>query len=184
MPKLKENIKKISFKQGLYLGILLSIINIGIYLYANFSNNWSLMISQWYQFAKFLIIVGFASYTTILCRKAYMNSFSFRDGFSAFFIAVAVGLGIYVLGNWFLLSVFDADAGEIITKESVVLLEERLGKMEQAPEKIEESIQELYENPPFAFKNQFIGYIFNLVLYCLPAIIIALLFKTKKPIIR
>ncbi len=184
MPKLKENIRKISSKQGLYLGIALLVINIGVYLYSNFTHNWVPMISQWYQFSKFLIITGFAAFTAVLCRKANMKSFSFQEGFSGFFIAVAIGLGIYTLSNWLLLDIFDPDAGQIVTNESAKLIEDRLGKMEQKPEKIEEAIQQLYDNPPFTFKNQFLGYLYNLVLYCLPAILVALLLKTKKPIVK
>lgn len=184
MPKLKENIKKISSKHGLILGAVLLSINIILYLYGNFTNNWNPMSNEWFQFGKFLIIIGFAIFATIQSRKAYMKTLNFQDGFSAFFITVLIGYGIYVLSNWILLSVYDPDAGQIITDQSAFLMEDRLGKMGQDEKKIEEAIQNLYDNRPFSFKSQFLGYIFNLVLYCLPGAAVAFILKTKNPIIR
>lgn len=184
MPKLKENIKKISTKQGLFLGLILLVVNLGLYLYGNFTNNWSPMVNQWFQFGKFLIIIGFGIWTTILCRKAYMKTLNFQDGFSGFFITVLIGYGLYVLSNWILLSVYDPDAGRILTDQSALLIEDRLTKLGQPEEKVKQAVEDLYENPPFSFKSQFTGYVFNLVLYCLPAAIVAFILKTKNPIIR
>ena len=179
MPKLKESIKKISFKQGLYLGAILSGLTIIAYLI-----NWDIFLSPWFQFAKFLIVIGSATYATLLARKAYLMSFSFRDGFSAFFIAVAVGFGVFTIVNWLLFDLIAVDAGRYINDAAINIRKEQLEALQQEPEKIEIAIEELKSSYQFSFINQFKGYFITLVLYCLAAPVVALIFKTKKPIIK
>src|SRR5690625_5594439 len=97
MSQTKENIKKISSRQGLYLGAILSLLTIITYFI-----NWDVFLSPWFQFSKFLIVVSLAIYATLLSRKAYFHDFCFRDGFSAFFFTIGVGLGVFTLVKWIL----------------------------------------------------------------------------------
>lgn len=179
MSQTKENIKKISSRQGLYLGAILSLLTIITYFI-----NWDVFLSPWFQFSKFLIVVSLAIYATLLSRKAYFHDFSFRDGFSAFFITIAVGLGIFTLVNWLLFDFLVIEAGHYINNSAIEIRREQLESLDQDSKKIEEEINFLKENYQFSFKSQFKGYLINLVLYCLIAPLAALIFKTKKPIIR
>lgn len=179
MEKLKGKIKSISSKQGLHLGLILSLLTIIAYFV-----NWDILLSPWFQFAKFIIVVAMAVYASFLSRKAYLHNFNFRDGFSAFFITVAVGLGVFTLINWILFDFFAIDAGRYINDTAIGMRREQLEALNQNPEKIDEEIKLLRESYQFSFFNQFKGYIITLVLYCLLAPLVALIFKTKKPVLR
>src|SRR5690625_1542426 len=179
MQKIKGKIKSISLKQCLHVGIVLVLLTIISYF-----NNWDIFLSPWFQFAKFIIVVAIAVYATYLSRKAHFKVFSFRDGFSAFFITVAVGLGIFTVINWLLFDFFATDAGHYINDTAIVMRQEQLEALDQDPEKIKEEIEQLRDSYQFSFISQFQGYIITLVLYCLLAPLAALIFKTKKPIIR
>lgn len=179
MQKIKGKIKSISLKQGLHLGLILVLLTIISYFI-----NWDIFLSPWFQFAKFLIVIAMAAYASYLARKAHHKVFSFRDGFSAFFITVAVGLGIFTVVNWLLFDFFATDAGHYINDTAISIRQEQLEALDQDPEKIKEEIKQLRDSYQFSFLSQFQGYIITLVLYCLLAPLVALIFKTKKPIIR
>lgn len=179
MPKLKSEIKKISLKNGVYLGAILGLITFVSYLI-----NWDIILSPWFQFAKFLIIVPLGIYSCILARRIYFKDFNFRDGFSAFFITIVVGVGIFTLVNWILFDFIAPEAGKYINDTAIELLRERMEAMGTEADKIEAQTEALRESYQFSFVEQFGGYVWNLLIYCLIAIPVALIFKTKKPIIR
>lgn len=179
MGKIKENIKTVSLRWGLYLGVTLIVITcLALFI------NWDLLLSPWFQFSKFIITAALAIYATSICRRIYFRQFSFRDGFTGFFITVVVGLGVFHLANWMLFDLLASDAGHYINDSAIKLRQEQLEALGQDSDKIEEAIKSLKSSYQFALLNQFKGYITNLILYCLLAPLVAVIFKTKKPIIR
>lgn len=178
MPPISKSIKKYAKNNGLLLGLFLVIATVGAYVL-----DWDIFLSPWFQFSKFIIVMVLGIRAVFQPRRLNPEKFSFRDGFSAFFIAVALGLFIFVTANWFLFDVIDSEAGHYISETSIDLQEERLQELDRDGEEIKETVAELRSSYQFGFLNQIRGYFINLVLYCIPAALVAILFKKKKPII-
>lgn len=181
MPKLKISIKKISTRSGLTLGVILALGTIIAFLV-----NWDIFLSPWFQISKFILVIGFALYATSESRKLNVDKFSFRDAFSAFFITFAIGLLVFFIVNYVLFEWIDPTPGQYLTEMSVGQLDhlkEQMVEAGKATDKIEKQIASLKNSDQFSFANQLQGYIMNLVLYCLPGIIVAMIFKRKKTII-
>lgn len=180
MPKSAGFIKKISKKTGVYLGGVLVLITLIAYLF-----DWDLFLSPWFQFSKFLVIMVFAIYASLKAKKHDLNRrFSFRDGFSSFVIPAIFGLAIFTLFNWLLFNYIAPDAGHYVDETSINLLKERLQGLDVPENKIKEATSSLKGSYQFSFLKLLQGYVINLVLYCIPASIIALIFKSKKPLVK
>jgi len=178
MPKIKENIKKIALKSGIYLGGALILITLLAYFF-----NWDLLLQSWFQLLKFSIVIALATYSTMAAKRRNLEAFSFRDAFAAYFIPIAVGLLLFSIFNYLLFDLIDGQAGHYIAEMSIEEHRKQLEAMGKDADKIKQTITELKNSNQFSILNQLQGYIMNLVLYCIPGIIIALIFKKKKPII-
>lgn len=178
MPKLKQSVKQVSTKTGIYLGIALAVLTIGAY-----SIDWDIILNRWFQPLKLLFVMIFAIYATTKAKKLNVQEFSFRDAFAAYFITVALGMAIFTLVNYTLFDLFDPQAGQYITQMSIEQFKQASEKAGESPEKIEKSIASLKDSDQFSITNQLKGYVFNMALYAVLGVIIALIFKKKKPII-
>lgn len=167
MPKLKQSIKQIATKNGIYLGIAISILVLVAY-----SVDWDMFFKWWFAGFKFFILIGFAVTATIQAKKVNQKEFSFRDAFTSYFITVALGLAIYTVLNYVLFDLISPQAGHYLTEKSNEILKSTQGK----------DFHKIREDQ-FSAANQLKGYILNLGLYLVPGVIVALFFKKKKPII-
>ncbi len=179
MPNLHKSVKKVAQKGGLILGA--GLIAITVIAYAI---NWDVFLSPWLQIGKFALTLSIAVWAVIKSRQLCEGEFSFRDGFSSFFISIAIGLLLTSIANWLLFNLIDAQAGHYINDTSIALRQHQLEEMGKDPEFIKMAITQLKSSYQFTLINQLKGYITNIVLYCIPAIIVALIVKTKKPIVR
>lgn len=174
----KTSTKGIAQKKGLYLAGIMVLATLLAYFI-----NWDIFLSPWFQVTKFVLVMLLAILAIAEARKINFKNFTFREGFSTFFITVAIGTFIFVIANWLLFDLIDKSAGHYINDMAIDLRKEQLEAMEKTPEFIEDSIGMLKESYQFSFGNQLKGYFMNLILYCIPAMLVALIFKTKKPII-
>lgn len=177
MSEKKAAIKAISRKNGLILGGGLILLTLLAYFI-----NWDIFLKFWFQILKFVVVMSLAIRATAMARSKYFKKFSFRDGFSAFFIAIALGTFLFFILTWLLFDLIDHQAGQYINDSAIKMREEQLEAFGLKPEAITQEIEQLRSSFQFSFVNQLKGYITNLVLYCIPAILVALIFKTKKPI--
>ncbi len=178
MPNIAKSIKGIAFRSGLYLGAILAVITITAY-----SIDWDLMMSPWFQPIKLLLVILFAIYATYQGRRHHRQKYSFRNAFSAYFITLALGLFIFTLVNYILFDLYDPAAGEYLSRLSIDQIRETLEKAGRDPEKIKANIEALKHSDQFSIANQFKGYVFNLALYAMFGVIVAFIFKKKKPIL-
>lgn len=178
MAKLKENIKKIALKNGGYLGGVLILITLFAYLY-----NWDLLLKSWFQLLKFGLVILLAVFSTMTARRENPAAFSFRDAFTAYFIPIALGLFAFTIFNSLLFDLIDGQAGHYISQMSIEEHRKQLEAIGKDADKINQTISSLKKSDQFSILNQLQGYIMNLILYCIPGIIVAAIFKKKKPII-
>ncbi len=195
MPKPNNAIKRLAKKRGLLLGGLLILLTFGAY-----SINWDIFLQAWLQITKFALVMLIAIVTTVQAKKLISGRFSFRDAFSTFFITAVLGLFLYTLFNWLLLGIINPQAGHYITGLTVDSLHNNLVTLQQQKETlqasgkdikrisnsikgIQVSIAGIKDSFPFSLLSQLKGFVTNIVFLCLPAIIVALILKTKKPLV-
>ncbi len=179
MPQLDKSLKGIAQKRGLYLGGILVLALTLVYFI-----NWDILLEYWYEVVKLPIIIGIAVMAAVEARKKHRGEFSFRDGFSLFFVTVVIGLTLSLLAKWLFYNYFDPDFGRYINDMGIQERKRQLQLTGTAPKEIAKEISELKASYQLSFKKLFQEYIFRLVAYCMPAVLVALILKTKKPLIR
>lgn len=179
MTQPEKSIKHIAVRKGTYLGVLLSLVTLIAYWI-----NWDIFLSTWLEASKLPVILFVAIMAAVKSRKTFPVNFSFKNGFSAFFITIAVALAVSLVVKWLLYNYIDVDFGKYINHSGIVKRKEQLEQMGIDPEKINQEIKGLEHVYLLSFKNLFQEYILRLVGYCIPGVIVALILKTKKPLIR
>lgn len=179
MPKLHKSLKQFAYKKGLFLGVILILFLVFAYFV-----NWDFLLEYGFEVAKLPIILIFGVWAAVSARKKHRGTFSFRDGFSLFFITVAIGLTLSVLVKWLFYNYIDLDFGQYINEMGIEKRKEQLELAQTDAKELKEEIAALKASYQLSFKMLLQEFVFRLVVYCIPAILVGLILKTKKPLIR
>ncbi|WPY97511.1 MULTISPECIES: DUF4199 domain-containing protein [unclassified Christiangramia] len=166
--------KKISSSYGLYLG--LSLILIAVLAYAF---DLSLFTKWWFGISMLVFVIIMACMSTNKAKKVSTNLFSFKDAYGAYFLTVFIGTFISLVFGIILFNVIDSDAARTLnelTIESTVKMMEGFGSPES---QINETVKQLQETNQFSIMNQLKGYGFQLIMYAVIGLIVALIFREK-----
>lgn len=168
--------KKISTSYGVYLGISLILISVLAYAF-----DLSLFTKWWFGVALLVFVVIMASMSVSKAKKVSTQLFKFKDAFGSYFLTIFLGTFISLLFGMILFNVVDPQAAETLTEltiESTRKMMEGFG----APEaQINETLQTMQDENQFSILNQLKGYGFQLILYALIGLIVALIFREKEP---
>lgn len=175
---MKITIKKIVTPYGIVLGATLSLLTLLAY---SIQLDW--FVSFWFSPLKLIFIFGTAIVGVNKARKE-RKTFSFREAFTAYFVIVVIGTALYTVVNYFLFDLIDRSAANYITEKSIEKFQNFATNNSLSPEKIQQQIAILRSEDQFSILNQLKGFVFNLVIYCLAGLLIALFFKSKNPIRR
>lgn len=166
--------KKISTSYGVYLGVSLILIVVLAYAF-----DLSLFTEWWFGISLLIFVVVMASMATSKAKKLSTNLFKFKDAFGAYFLTVFVGTFISLIFTIVLFNVIDSQAAETLTEltiESTRKMMEGFGAQEA---QINEALQEMQGESQYSVMNQLKGYGFQLIMYAVIGLIVALIFKEK-----
>ncbi|MCM8570778.1 DUF4199 domain-containing protein [Gramella jeungdoensis] len=167
--------KKISTSYGVYLGIGLVLI-----LALAYAFDLSLFTKWWFGVGLLIFVVILASMSTSKAKKVSVSLFKFKDAFAAYFLTVFIGTLISLVFGMILFNIIDTEAAKTLTEltiESTRAMMEGFGAPE---EQINEAIQKMQEENQYSLVNQLKGYGFQLILYALIGLIVALVFREKE----
>lgn len=175
---MKTSVKKFVTPYGLALGAALSTLTLLAY---TIQLDW--FTSSWFSPLKLIIVFTLALIGVYQTRRQ-KNSLSFREAFTAYFVVVVIGTALYTVVSYFLFDLIDRNAASYITEKSIEKFHHFATNNGLDPDKIKQQITILRHEDQFSLLNQFKGFVFNLVIYCLAGLLVALFFKSKKPIRR
>lgn len=166
--------KKLATSYGIYLGLALVLILVLAYAF-----DLSLFTQWWFGIGLLIFVIIMASMATSKAKKASSGLFTFKNAFSAYFLTIFIGTLISLVFNIILFNVVDSEAAETLTEltiESTRNMMERFG----APEsQINEALQNMQEDNQYSAINQLKGYAFQLIMYSVIGLIVALIFREK-----
>ena len=129
MPQLHKSLKYFAYQKGIFLGIILIL-----YITVAYLGNWDLLLEYGFEVSKLPIILIFGTWVAVSARKKHNGKFSFRDGFSLFFITIAIGLTLSVIAKWLFYNYIDPDFGQYINEMGIEKRKEPAGTIEPASE--------------------------------------------------
>ncbi|MCG9972656.1 DUF4199 domain-containing protein [Christiangramia crocea] len=168
--------KKISTSYGVYLGLSLILIVVLAYAF-----DLSLFTKWWFGVSLLAFVVIMASMATSKAKKVSTSLFKFKDAFGAYFLTVFLGTLISLFFGIILFNVIDPEAAETLTELTIETTRDMMEGFGAPEAQINEALQKMQEENQYSLINQLKGYGFQLILYALIGLIVALIFKEKEP---
>ena len=171
---METNMKNLSIEIGYKLGGILALSTILVY-----AIDFKLFLNPMFGVGFFIIIVAAGVYSTLQSRKIN-NGASFKQAFTSYFIAVAVG---YLLGNLTTILVFviiDPEAAKVLDEEMLIMTKEMLEGFGMSSDMIALSMDEASKKSNFSLSSIAMQYVGNLVFFSLIGLLTSLICKRDK----
>ncbi|QBZ99159.1 DUF4199 domain-containing protein [Flavobacterium sangjuense] len=114
-------------------------------------------------------------------KKQLNDVITFKEGFSVYFIAGALGSTIASLYNYVLFNFIDPQAKETLKEMTIKYTVEMMEKFGTPKEALNQAIAEMQKADNYSLGNIFMGLIFMFVIVALFGLILAAIFKSKSP---
>ncbi|MBD0832310.1 DUF4199 domain-containing protein [Aestuariibaculum sediminum] len=174
---MEKTLKSIATNWGLLLGLLFTLLIVGIY-----SINIELFVSKIFGLSLYFIAIGFGMLAIAKAKQVSNNILSFRDSFSCYFLTIFIGFSIYSLISYILFNIVDTDAAELLKKKSMELIAETYSKMQMSQEEINKSLNLIESENLYSIKNSLTSLAIKyLVPLSIIGLIVAAAMKKSKP---
>jgi hypothetical protein len=168
--------KDSSIQYGLILGGILATSTTLIY-----ALNQELFLSIWIGVFTILVVIGTGIFATAKAKDILGGFMSFKEAFTAYFIATAVGLAISTLVGILIFSVVDTELASYLNDQSIEMTREFMERFNTPQEVIDESLRELGEIDNFSMVNQAKSYASGLIVQAVIGLLVGLIFKKSDP---
>lgn len=167
-------------KNGLNYGIIIGVLSI-VFTSLMYAIDISLFSKWWIGIVIFLInlILGIVA---VAKAKATLGGYiTFKEAFTTFFIAMALGAAIGSVFMFVLFNIIDPGAKEEIMRSVKEMTVNMMQGMGAKTEDIRKTIDELDKNDNFALVSQLKSYMWGLLFYIIIGLIVAAAMKKNKP---
>ncbi|MCK0124289.1 DUF4199 domain-containing protein [Gelidibacter sp. F2691] len=173
---MESSIKSSALKYGFYLGILMILVTAILY-----AVNLDLMTKWWLNIILFAIILTFGIVSSLKSRTLLNGLITFKEAFSSYFITVAIGVMLSTFFSILLFNVIDPEAAEVL-KEKIIQTSIQMMQNFGAPEsEINKAVAAMNEQDQFSALNQLKSIAWQLLVYAIIGLIVALVVKKKDP---
>lgn len=173
---MENSFKSYAVKVGIMMGIALAVVTIGIY-----SIDLNIFMNPWIWLITLLIIVGFGLAGAASPKKFNNGYASFKECFTGYVIAVAIGLAISTVISIILFTFIDPDAATELNNMVVESTEKMMVRFGAPEAEIEEAIAKLENNNQYSLGNQIKSYFTNLIFPLILGLIVSLIVKKSNP---
>ena len=173
---MNEIIKKNGVNFGFIFGLFSVLLTTTLY-----SVDLKLFTSSWIGIVSIAISITIGVVLITKTKKQLNNIISFKDAFTVYFIAAAIGNTISTIFNYVLFNFVDPGAKETIKEVTLKYTSEMMEKFGAPAESVNETMKKLAETDNFSLGNLAMGLAFSLVFSALFGLILAAIFKSKSP---
>ena len=173
---MNEIIKKNGVTFGFIFGLFSVLLTTTIY-----TVDLKLIISAWIGIVSVIISITIGVILIIKTKKQLSNIISFKDAFTVYFIAAAIGSTISTIFYYVLFNLIDPQAKETIKEVTLKYTTEIMEKLGAPAASTNEAMRKLAETDNYSLGNLAMGLAFSLVFSALFGLILAAIFKSKSP---
>ncbi len=171
---INQIVKKNGVTYGIIIGVVFALVTASMY-----AIDLKLFVAPWIGFTSFAIMLIISILLLLKTKKDIQGFFSYKDAFTTYFIAIAIGVLISTLFNVVLFNFIDPEAKETVANYLVKFMTETLQKFGTPASGIDEAISKMRETNPFSTFELLKGLVFSLVGYSILGLILAAFFKSK-----
>ena len=173
---MNEIIKKNGISFGFIFGLFSVLLTTTLYIVdlELFTNSWIGIISV-------IISITIGIILITKTKKQLNNVISFKEAFTVYFIAAAIGSTISTIFNYLLFNFIDPQAKETIKEITMKYTADLMAKFGAPSASVNETMKKLAETDNFSLGNLLMGLAFSLVFSAIFGLILAAIFKSKSP---
>lgn len=173
---MNQSLKKTSTNYGLYLGLLLIIITVLIYVIKV-----ELFVAWWLGLLLILLIIGFGIAAAIKSKKLMGGFISFKEAFTSYFITVAIGTFLSTLVGILIFTVVDPQAADYVDEQIIEMTAKTMEDWGAPQDSIDQTIAKMEDTDNFSIGAQLQAYVIRLVILCVLGLIVAVAVKKTDP---
>lgn len=167
-------------KNGLNFGLIIGVISIAVTTIMYVTD--LAFFSKWWVGILIFLIDMILGIMAIGKAKAAMGGFiSFKEAFTTFFIAMAIGAAIGSIYMFILFNFIDPAAKDVIMQSIKEMTVTTLQNAGMKSEDIRKQIEMMDESDNFGLVGQLKSYVFGLIFYIIIGLIVAAAMKKNRP---
>ncbi len=175
-----NSMNEIIKKNGLTFGAILGLFSVA-FTTLIYVVDIKLFMSWWLGGISLILNIIIGVVLVSKTKKQLDNNISFKDAFSVYFIAGALGSTISALYNYVLFNFIDPQAKETIKEMTIKYTVEMMEKFGTPKEALNQTIAELQKADNYSLGNIFMGLLFVYIIVSIFGLILAAIFKSKSP---
>jgi len=164
-------------KNGITFGIILGLFSV-LFTTAIYATDLQLFTSWWIGIAGMAIsiIIG-----VVLVKKTKkeLGTMTFKEGFTVYFIAAAIGSLISTVYYYVLFNLIDPQAKETVKEITLKYTSEMMVKFGAPASAVNEAMQKAAETDNYSIGSLSMGYAIGLIVSAIFGLILAAIFKSK-----
>lgn len=172
---INEIIKKNGITFGIVSGIFSCLLTASLY-----AIDLNLFIKPWIGIVSIAIYLIIGILLLINTKKEIQGEFSFKDAFTTYFIAAAIGILISTLFNILLFNIIDPSAKDTLNEITLKYTISMMQKFGAPASAINEAIKGMKESSPYDISSLLKGMLTSLAFSSIFGLIMAAFFKTRK----
>ncbi len=170
---MEKSIKSIATNNGLYLGLLLTLVYVIAY-----AVNLELLTKWWIGIGLLIAIVIFGIVSISKTKSALGGFISLKEGFTAYFITILLGLVVASIVSIVLFNFIDPDAAITLKEKTIEATAETMRNWNAPEETIIQTVEQMREQPnQFSIGSVLQSLVIQLVIYSIIGLIAALIMK-------
>lgn len=172
---MNEVIKKNGINYGIVLGTISILITASIY-----AIDLKLFTNMWIGIASIVLFLIIGVVLVSKTKKQLGGYITFKEAFTVYFIAGAIGATMSVLFNILLFNVIDPEAKATVNEHAIEYAVQMMKKFNTPTEAITKAVKEMQENDNYSVPNLLKGLAFSYVFSAIFGAILALIFRNKQ----
>jgi len=171
---MNEIIKKNGITYGIILGVISVLTTTLIYVI-----DLELFVNMWVGIIAIVINIIVGVILVSKTKKQLNNVISFKEAFTVYFIAAALGGLISIIFYYLLFNVIDPGAKATVQELTIKMTVGMMEKFGAPAESINTTVEELQKTDNYSLGSLVKGYFFGLIMNAVFGLILALIFKSK-----
>lgn len=169
-----ETVKKNGISFGVTIGVIAVLASVIMY-----AVDVKLMANYWVGICLFIVNLVLGIVAVAKTKKALNGFITFKEAFTVFFIAMAIGAAISSIFIYILLNLIDPAAKVVIMDRVTEMTVNMMQSMGAKTEDIRKTVEEMKQTDSFSLVSQLKSYAGGLIFYIIIGLIVAVAFKSK-----
>ncbi|HSD14092.1 MAG TPA: DUF4199 domain-containing protein [Flavobacterium sp.] len=171
---MNEVIKKNGINYGIILGTISILITASIY-----ATDLKLFTNMWIGIVSIVIFLVIGIVLVTKTKKQLNGFITFKEAFTVYFLAAAIGATMSVLFNILLFNVIDPEAKATVNEYAVEYAVNMMKKFNTPTEAITKTVEEMQKTDNYSPFNLLKGLAFSFIFSAIFGALLALIFRNK-----